>query len=320
MEAQWSSTWPRSATSQGPGPHWLPPQTEEGSQPATSHGHPILVYSLRSQTLPWTPTRPPLPQPLLSSYPRPQASAHRPQLRLAPTLRGQRPQPPVCWTQSGSLGARAAHTDRVECDETLGGDSRTLLKNEHQHEHSLENLGGRSEATVVTGMCCFLRADTRVLSASSQRTPQHPRGLGGSIIPCAQSPQLRRSGHQPGPPSLQVAGAGRVRTSCSSSQGSGSAHQEGATGEAGMKPRPCSLKGNPARQRPGDIFKGRGLAGLQPPRCVLCWACGLCPQAPGTQASLQSPSLLLQHVRGKAAVRMEKAAVCEQCELVTYSE
>ena len=162
----------------------------------------------------------------------------------------------------------------MECDETLGGDSRTLLRNKHQHEHSLENLGGRSEVTMVTGMCCFLRVDTRVLSASSHRTPQHPRGLGGSIIPCAQSPQPRTLGHRPGPPSLQVAGAGRVRTSCSSSQGLGAAHQEGATGEAGMKPRRCSLKGDPARQRPGDIIKGRGLAGLHPPRRLLCWAHG----------------------------------------------
>lgn len=41
-----------------------------------------------------------------------------------------------------------------------------------------------------------------------------------------------------------------------------------------MKPRPCSLNGNPARQQPGDIFKGRGLAGFHPPRPLLCWACG----------------------------------------------
>ena len=55
-----------------PGPH-----TQEDRQPATSHGHPTPVCSLQSQTLLWTPGRPPLPQPRLSSHLRPQASASR---------------------------------------------------------------------------------------------------------------------------------------------------------------------------------------------------------------------------------------------------
>lgn len=50
---------------------------------------------------------------------------------------------------------------------------------------------------------------------------------------------------------------------------SGRSHR-GSWGET----RPCSPKGNPARQHPGDIIKGRGLAGLHPPRCLLCWARG----------------------------------------------
>ena len=41
-----------------PGPH-----TQEDRQQATSHGHLSPVCSLQSQTLLWTPGRPPLPQP-----------------------------------------------------------------------------------------------------------------------------------------------------------------------------------------------------------------------------------------------------------------
>lgn len=111
-----------------------------------------------------------------------------------------------------------------------------------------------------------------------------------------------------------------MRTCCSSSQGPGPARQEGATAEAGMRPRPCSLKGNPARQRPGDIFKGRGLAGLHPPRPLFCWARGALSAGSRNPGFPSGPSLLLQHLRGRAAVKMEKAEACEQSVLVTYSE
>lgn len=112
VEAQQSSPWSRSATTQGPGPYWLPPRTaHRGGQPASHFprapdpGVQSAVTDTAADAC--TPTPAPAP-PQLTPETTGQRLTGPSSARPAPTLQGQR-----LFSRWFPWG-QAAHTGRVE--------------------------------------------------------------------------------------------------------------------------------------------------------------------------------------------------------------